>query len=102
MAFSITYEIVTPESAEHGEAEEQGYVLESVTLSEAMSELRQHRGCYVEADGYPVREPRWFTFYETSTDYRTGAVTSLSLHLPRDITPSSARRIARLVGCYGI
>lgn len=101
MMFNITYEITTPESAENGDFEETGFIIQDASFKEAMEELRWHRGCYVEANEYPVRDPRWFTFYETGVDYQTGATTNLSLHLPANITASSARRIARLIGCYG-
>jgi hypothetical protein len=100
--FSITYEIVTPESALNGEAEEQGFIVKDVSFRDAMDELRQHRRNYVEADCLPVHRPRWFTFYDVAEDYVTGARTSYSLHLPDHITESSRMRIARYVGCYGV
>ena len=100
--FQITYEIVTPESAEHGEAEERGMFMENVTFREAMSELRWHRGCYVEADCCPVQNPRWFTFFDADENYVTGERTIYSLHIPEHITESSRMRIARLLGCYGV
>jgi hypothetical protein len=31
--FDITFEIVTPESAEHGDAESRGYIWEGATLN---------------------------------------------------------------------
>lgn len=105
--FSITYETVTPESAEHGEAEAQGFYLEGVSFAEAMSYLRNLGaiGCYCEADSYPVSTscpPRWFTFYDVDTNYATGEATSYALHIPNNVTPSSRMRIARAVGCYGM
>ena len=99
--FSITYDIVTPESAENGDYAESGFLVEDVTFREAMDELRWYRGGYVEADSFPVHNPRWFTFVAASENYATGEVTSYSLHIPRHITPASRMRIARLVGCYG-
>jgi len=99
--FSITYDIVTPESAEDGDLADCGMHAEGLTFREAMDELRWHRGCHVEADSYPLHRPRWFTFYEAEHDYATGAVTSYSLHIPEHITEASRKRIARIVGCYG-
>ena len=102
--FNITYETVTPESAEDGEAAESGFLVEDVTFREAMDELRWYRGGYVEADSYAggrPHNPRWFTFVGADENYSTGAVTSYSLHLPDHITPASRMRIARLLGCYG-
>lgn len=99
-AFSITYETITHESAEYGDAEDSGFVDEGLTLREAMDALRWYRGSHVEADSYPLARPRWFTFYEVETDYATGETKNVSLHLPETLTDSTRRRIARLVGCY--
>ncbi len=99
--FNISYDIVTPESAEAGCTEDSGMHAEGLTFREAMDELRWHRGCEVEADSYPLQRPRWFTFIAADTDYATGAVTSYSLHIPEHITEASRQRIARIVGCYG-
>lgn len=105
--FGITYETVTPESAEHGEADSSGVYMDNMLFAEAMSYLRNLGaiGCYCEADSYPVSTscpPRWFTFYEVDQDYTTGAVTSYSLHVPHNVTPSSRMRIARALGCHGL
>jgi hypothetical protein len=100
--FSITYDIVTPESAEDGDVADSGFLVEGVTFREAMDELRWYRGGHVEADSYPVRNPRWFTFIAASENYATGEVTSYSLHIPEHITEASRQRIARLLGCYGV
>lgn len=106
--FAITYETVTPESAEHGDAAERGWIINGqgsrVTLGDCFWALRNAGaiGCYVEASEYPVREPRWLTFYKVNEDYATGAETSWSLHFPETATAATRRRIARLFGCYGI
>jgi hypothetical protein len=102
MLFSITYEKITPESAEEGEAAERGFLYEGISFREAMDALRWSWGAYVEADSYPVKNPRWFTFYKTDEDFRTGEVTNLSLHLPESLTSATRARIARLIGCYGV
>ena len=97
--FSVTFEKVTPESAEDGEADSIGFVLKGVGLREAVEAL----GCgiAVGADCMPVCSPRWFTAYEVDQDYITGAIESRSLHLPSRLTEASRMRIARLLGCYG-
>ena len=41
--FNVTYEIVTQESAEYGEADKSGFVCEDVTLREAIEALGQTR-----------------------------------------------------------
>lgn len=105
--FGISYEIVTPESAEDGEAADSGVYMDNMLFSEAWSYLRNLGaiGCHCEADSYPIslkHPPRWFTFYEVSEDYTTGEVTSYALHVPHNVTPSSRMRIARALGCYGL
>ena len=102
MLFNVTYELVTPESAEHGEAEERGFVAEDIDLRSAIEEIGY---CAMEADSYPISHknpPRWFTNYEygngTRDYFEKGIEESRSLHLPDNITPSSALRVARLLG----
>ena len=103
MKFSVTYEIVTQESAEHGDAEERGYICEDSDLRSALTELHETRTSRVDGvecidcDSYPTTAPRWITV-TNGMEYETGAQESRSLHLPAGITPASARRIARLVG----
>lgn len=101
--FSITYEVITPESAEHGEAEARGFIYEDLEFREAFQRI-QYKGGYsnCEASEYPVRSSRWLTFYGIDEDYCTGSETHWSLHIPEHVTPSSRVRIARLFGCYGV
>jgi len=99
MNFSVTYEIITPESASCGDAEERGFEVEDVSLSEAIDALGT--GSCLEANCYPFsveNPPRWVTAYNVDEDIATGAVTSRSLHFPRNISASSAVRLARLLG----
>ena len=79
-----SYEIVTPESAEHGDAEERGWVFdtEPMTLRETMREIEK-LGAF-EPDSLPVpRKGTQLTLYETDGDvnYRTGAETRNALHI---------------------
>jgi len=102
--WSITYETITPGSAEEGEAEASGFLHEGLTFREAMDALCWARGCHVEADSSPISTafpPRWFTFYEAEHDIASGEITNLGLHIPANITPASRMRVARLLGCYG-
>lgn len=97
--FSISYAIVTEESAEHGEAEEIGMEHEGLTLREAYDLLRWH-GHAMQADCWPISKhnpPRWLS-WEAEQDYQTGAYTERDLHLPQNLTASSRVRIARLFG----
>lgn len=92
--FSVTYEIVTHESAEYGDAAERGYVCEDVTLRDALADFWPG---YVEADSWPTARPRWLTA-TSEEDFRTGEQESRSFHIPPNVTASSARRVARLLG----
>jgi hypothetical protein len=103
--FRVTYEIVTPESAEHGDAEERGFVAPGGWQDELSTvptplpdvyemDLRsavQLTGDCLENCG------RWFVQYDGCTNYRTGAETRYSLHPPDNITPASYDRLARLL-----
>jgi hypothetical protein len=94
--FRVTYDIVTPESAENGEAAENGFISDyglryetappCMTLREALRLVSPSYDC-----------GRWFDEPEHNTDYRTGAVESRALHPPKNITPASYRRLARLL-----
>lgn len=101
--FSITYETITPESAEDGEAADMGFVYEDLGFREAFQRI-DYAGGYsnCEASEYPVRSPRWLTFYSIEEDFSTGEVTNWSLHIPDHVTPASRVRIARLFRCYGV
>jgi hypothetical protein len=100
--FSLSFEIVTPESAEHGEADSRGMIAEGLTLRDALALFEQERsGGYVESDSYPVMRPRWFTCYG-EPDSVDGSTRSVSLHLPESISEGTRRRIGRLLNCYGL
>lgn len=96
--FAVTYEIVTPDSAEHGEAEEIGYVSpgqwrdskpQLMSLREAMRLCSPAYDC-----------GRWWAEHGGDRcNYRTGAVETRSIHPPRNITESSYKRISRMLGC---
>lgn len=103
--FRVTYEIVTPESAEHGDAEENGFVMPGewrdsidvamkkpdsaydITLREAMRLAHPQEDCGT-----------WWSECDGRQDYRTGAYETRSIHPPENISPSSYRRVTRLLG----
>ena len=89
--FSVTYEIVTPESAENGDVAEAGFIAENVSLRDAIDAVGGV--CYEHDGNYD-----WFTNHEYNLDYQTGAQESRSLHLPDGITGASRVRIGRLLG----
>lgn len=94
----VTYDIVTPESAEDGEADERGWInasgwhLEDRPEPMSLREALRRCGPGFENSG------RWFTESSSDTDYRTGSEETRSLHPPPQITPSSYARVARLLG----
>lgn len=101
--FSVTYEIVTPESAEHGDVDERGFVEENATLRDAIQAVNETRtnrvdgvDC-IETDSSPCIRPRWITI-ANGGEFETGAHESRSLHVPDTVTTASARRIARIMG----
>ena len=101
LKFNVTYETITPESAEHGDTADAGFLAENVSLREAIDGLG-YGEAGVEANEYPVFDPRWITAYRTDEDYRTGEVENRSLHFPDTMTASSKLRVCRLLGVYQI
>lgn len=101
--FNVTYEIITPESAEAGDAEERGFVAENVSLRDAIELVRETRTAQVdgvesiETDEWPMRAPCWVSVIN-GMEYQTGAQETRSLHMPDNLTPATRCRIARLVG----
>lgn len=84
-----TMEIITEESAEHGEAAEQWMEYENAefTVRELIRELKG-----LEPSQYPITNPEnvWFKSYG-EIDYITGEYENYSLHYSRDNKPSSIK-----------
>lgn len=103
--FNVTFETVTQESAEHGDAAERGFLGEALSFREALELFNAERDwTMVEADSCPISRdcpPRWFTD-SGEVQFASGDCRAVSLHLPDWVKPSSAMRIARLVRCYGV
>jgi hypothetical protein len=101
--FRVTYEIITPESAGHGDAEERGFLLPGgwpVSVDEALTgenvnmSLKEALSlCYPQQDC-----GSWFAEVDGHEDYRTGARKTCALHPPANITASSYARLTRLLG----
>ncbi len=85
-----SYEVITPESAEVGEAEEQGMEFADVpyTFRELVSELQN----YSECSCWPAQGDtcEWVNT-EGDIDYRTGAETRYALHYSRSNPPRNAK-----------
>lgn len=84
----ITYEVVTPESAEHGDAADRGWIDEEGvsmkpehgegTIAKAIKFLRDEG--VVEASSTQFHKGIWYS-NEADQDYRTGEDTTKSYHL---------------------
>ena len=109
--FRLTFDIVTEESASHGDFAYHGFVTRDgnmprrnggylpkkparFTLRDALEMIDNHDDGSEprEADSFPCAAPRWFSARRNGEESIT-----LSLHLD-DVTPSTACRIARLAG----
>jgi hypothetical protein len=100
-AFSVSFDIVTAESAEDGDTAESGYILESAPLDDAIHTVLATDSTTV--DGYTVHanesngRVQWIAVHN-GMDWITGEYESRYLHIPATVTASSTRRIARLLG----
>ena len=106
----ITYEIVTPESAEQGDAEERGFVEPRFNLFVPIDEVMGNEGEWPkeslewtlqEAELFLGRKGmedsgRWFTTADPERNFQTGAETYYSLHPSDKVTAASYGRLARI------
>lgn len=103
----VTYDIVTEESAEHGDTAENGFISECCTLREAFDLVQSTRTSKVDgvesinASDLPVSCSRWLTI-TNGMEYETGDCESRAIHFPDRITAASRVRVARLLDCYGV
>lgn len=98
--FSVTYEIVTEESAEDGDSAESGFVGEGLSLRDALDLAASTESCHcgrsaVEASDSRPGMAQWVTFYN-SQDWQSGQFENRSLHIPDGVTAASRARIVRL------
>lgn len=108
MLVNVTYETVTPESAEWGDYEDCGF-LDASGLRHSANGLWGEAAGKLKAEcAMPLRDalrhvaPAFredSSFYEIDgrNDYRTGEVETRALHMPDSVTPASLARIARLL-----
>lgn len=101
MLFDVTYEIVTQESAEQGDAEERGYIGQALTLRAAIDEVRSTRTSAVDGVSYIHADSPDDTYRTivigNGMEFETGAQEARSLHIPREVSVYSYARILRLV-----
>jgi hypothetical protein len=100
-AFRVTYEIVTPESAEHGDSAEYGFVYPGAwqfPLEQCDADPNMRLREAIDLAGDRLEDSgRWFTQFDGRTNYETGAETRYSIHPPESITAASYGRLRRLL-----
>ena len=119
--FRLTFDTVTEWSAANGSTARNGFLPRSgqvpdrsnqrkrpalFTLKEAVDILREH-GDVFEADSCPCTVARWITATPPASVWQTtGEASQISMHLPREISEASARRVtvavARELRVYGV
>ena len=96
MKFHVTYQIVTEESAEQGEAAESGFIDQDLDLRVAVDAVFRTRTLFV--GGCSVcYDDRSFTV-DNGMEFFTGEYESRSLHRDRGVTDASWARLCRLLG----
>jgi len=107
--FRVTFDTVTYESAENGEAERSGfcdsagyeYTREDFATWKDWQDFEPPQLTLREAihlAGGPFEDSgRWFTTTDATEDYATGARTTYSIHPPHGISAASYSRLARLL-----
>lgn len=95
--FCVTYDVITPESAEDGDSADRGFASPGgwrhddralMTLREALS-----------VAGGPFEDSgSWWSTIDADTDYRTGEDTFYAIHPPQNVTRASYARVSRLLG----
>ena len=103
--FTVTYEVVTPESAEHGDFAEIGFMqsggwqheISTVEMARDREALEFDLRSAVNMIGCVEDSGSWFSEADGRVNYQTGAETRYSLHPPKNITASSYGRLARLL-----
>lgn len=98
---SRTFEVVTPESAEDGEAAESGFLAESesVTFKELVSLMESHPNPSCHPPSGEACE--WLSSHP-ETDYRDASETTESLHFSRENPPRRLKYWRKAMRAAGI
>ena len=106
ITFDFTYETVTPESAEHGDAADQGFIMPGLWKFDPDQYERQKWNPgdlagiinFAQSLGIYADEGAINSFYSVDPDinYRTGDHQNYAMHIA-GITPATFERIARLL-----
>jgi hypothetical protein len=97
--FRVSYEIITHESAEHGDAEERGFVLPGEWREPVETKEDVNMGL---RDAMRLAHPQedsgsWWQEVDGREDYATGAREYRAIHPPQDITAASYARVSRIL-----
>ena len=96
IGFRVTYEIVTHESAEHGDAAERGFMSPGEWRTDDAPGPMSLRDAIRMSWGASEDCGRWFSS-SPEQDFRTGAYETRALHPPANITDASYARLKRLL-----
>lgn len=95
---SLTYTTITPESAEHGDFEESGFIIESVTCTlKEISGLVRNYG--INSRGQNDLTTWWESDYYME-DYETCSEKCIGLHIrykDMPLTPNQFRRLNKVL-----
>lgn len=103
--FTVTYEIISPESAEEGEVEDHGFLLSDEQYVPIDKALEDKGSDYTMSlrEALDLCSPdqncgSWFSETSEERRYTDGAFQQRSLHPPEGITAASYKRVQRLLG----
>jgi hypothetical protein len=109
--YHVTYDIVTPESAEQGDCAESGYIgrlghvrtdiLDGIKPTQVRDDCRLTLRQALKLMGCCGNSGFWFTETDGRIDCHTGGEERRSLHVPDHITGASYHRIGRMLGVRG-
>ena len=74
-----TFEIITPESSEGGDAEERGFIDEEGTEYNVEEAVKLIEGC--EPSSSAFHHGIWYSLFDFNFDYHTGNTETRSYHL---------------------
>jgi hypothetical protein len=81
----VTYDVVTPESAERGDYEESGYESEGLKFN-SLAEMALHMKEHGASGGEQGGDASWYTA-DPEIDYQSGHETTYGFHVQTDLTP---------------
>jgi hypothetical protein len=107
--FRVTFDTVTPESAEHGDTARNGFLdasgnefaqqdFDDFDQWQAFAAPQMTLKEAVNLCGSLENSGTWLTECDGSTDYSTGEEVRRSIHPPRNISPASYARLCRALG----